>query len=90
MSDLWITYRDVEAYPRKQFEIMDPPPEAAMLVKPGVLPGAFGYPDLHIAWHVADVHGVTIHLCTYTEQAVSQKEAGRLLLAAYRFAKERN
>ncbi len=84
--ELWAAYRDIADYPRKQFECLDPPTDEALQVKPGIIPGMFGLPDVHIAWHTGNIKGVMVHLVTYTEKPVKRKQARQLLHEALKFA----
>lgn len=89
-EEIWVTYRDVADYPRKQFEVMAPPPAEALTVKNQKIPGEFGYPDMYIAWHHQNIKGSMVHLVTYTEHKLRQSEINNLLRLALKFAQEEN
>jgi hypothetical protein len=85
-GDIWVAYRDIADYPRQQFERLDPPTDEALQVKPGIIPGMFGLPDVPIAWHTGNIQGVMVHLVTYTEKPVKRKRARQFLHEAFKFA----
>jgi len=88
-QQVWIVYRDVEDFPRKQFEVM-PPPAGGLVIKPMVLPGAFGYPDTHIRVRVGMIESTVINLIAYTELKLREAEVVALIGQAYEFASSRN
>jgi len=91
-EEIWIVYRDVEDFPRKQFEILPPPQPGQVVVKPTILPGAFGYPDMHISVRVgmSGDASTVINLITYTEHKLTEPEVSDLIGRAFEFANDRN
>lgn len=88
MTDYWFAYRDLADPEMPQgFEVLPAPGPRERVVKPGVLPGGFGYPDLYIMWHYGEVEGDQVHLVTYTERELGPFEVERLLREAWEFAR---
>ena len=89
-EEIWVVYRDVEDFPRKQFEIISP--SGGLVIKPMILPGAFGYPDTHISVRVgmSGDAATVINLITYTEYKLTEAEVSDLIGRAYEFSNDRN
>ncbi len=82
----WIAYRDITDFPRKVFQLLTVNPETDDIIKAGVFPGQFGYPDMHIKWHSRDFTDFTIKLVTYSEQPLTDDEVGHIFYQASKFA----
>lgn len=88
-NDYWLAYRALtDPEMPKGFEILPAPKPDQKMIKPGILPGGFGHPDMYIAWHHGRIEGDLVHLVTYTESKVTQKRSQALLRLAYEFAVE--
>jgi hypothetical protein len=92
---LFITFRDIPDAPQG-YVIEPPPPPGAMMIKAGVFPGAFGYPDMHIshidrdAYYKVDgkVLGRAIKIISYTNDALTPVRRDEIIAGAVRFARE--
>lgn len=77
-DEQWFVYRDVEDFPRKQFERLATPKKGDRVIRDQVFPGAFGKKDMHIKLHTVAVGTILIRLITYTEAPISSEVAADL------------
>lgn len=78
--EIWVAYKDVKGFPRKEFSLLLPPGRGGKRIKPGCIPGAFNFPTVYIQWHKRQLTGVTVHLVTYTETYLTDEQVDDLVM----------
>lgn len=86
-SMVYVSYRDADGKTGYRIEDVKP---GSHILKPGIFPGAFGKPDLHIVHLTPVIDGQKFTIVSVTEYALTDQKRRAIEQGAAQFYKRRN